>query len=215
MKDFDDIPNAVGVFPDVTAIDCSGPGEVDGTSIIADTMTDQFGWVQALLSEVGDTPSGSAETATVSQILNAIKLLPAVYSLPFTPLLIGTGWVFPGGNPWSLSSNANYGIFFGGILLPNVPLDLTIEVRITPGAARAGANRPSAQLFYTTTASDIPQSEIGPIYTDTGSSIQTITLSKNFTPVDSNSYVLKVTAGNDALSNIDIVHYVKITQNAQ
>lgn len=77
MKDFADIPNSSGSFPDVTAVDCSGPGETDGTAIIADTMTDDFGWKQALLDDINETPNDSAETASASQILDAIKTLIA------------------------------------------------------------------------------------------------------------------------------------------
>lgn len=75
MKDFADIPNSSGSFPDVTAVDCSGPGETDGTAIIADTMTDYFGAVQELLTIANITPDDSAEAVGASQIVEALREL--------------------------------------------------------------------------------------------------------------------------------------------
>lgn len=217
MKNFEDLLNAVGTFPNVTSVDCTGPGETDGTEWTSDTITDLFGWMQALLVEVGDTPNDAAEEDTASQLLNAIKMLPSVYAIPLTHSLLGVDWAFPTGvgNPWSVSSLVNSGRFNHGIILPDVPIDLTIAVRINPGAARTGTNRPNATLYYTTFASSTPQIEIGPAYTDTGSSLQTITLQKNFTPVANNNYILRVQAGNDGAANPDIVTNITVTKIAQ
>jgi len=53
----------------------SAPGAGDGTPWETDTMKDIMGFQQALLSEAGITPSGTAETATASQYLEAITAL--------------------------------------------------------------------------------------------------------------------------------------------
>ena len=73
MKDFADIAYTSGSFPDVTATDASNPSLRNGTPLTADFMTDIFGMVQAILNSAGITPSGSAETSSVSDVLEGIQ----------------------------------------------------------------------------------------------------------------------------------------------
>jgi hypothetical protein len=215
MKDFADIPNKVGTFPNVTAVDCTGPGETDGTAVIADTMTDYFGAMQALLNAVGDTPSGSAETATVSQILTAMQLIPAVSVIPAEyGVWSGTGWAPGGGWPYDVWSNANSAIIYFSVLLPSTPLSLTIDIEVLTGAARAGTNRTNAKLMTFAPGAGVPTNEIPVVYSSTSAALQTITLSKSFTPVAGNRYVLEIQAGNDGATNRDIVYIIKVTKNA-
>lgn len=79
MRDFSTLANTTGSFPDVVAEDCSGVGATDGTPYLAQIIDDGwFGWMQALLNSVGDSPNGSIESDSgTSQILNAIKTLIA------------------------------------------------------------------------------------------------------------------------------------------
>jgi hypothetical protein len=218
MKDFADIDNSVGDFPNVTSIDCTGPGETDGTAVIADTMTDQFGWVQALLSEVGDTPSGSAETATVSQILNAIKLLPNISVIPTDyGVWNSTDWAYLAASniPFQINSNANNGRIFYSVPLPAVPMDLTIDIEVSPGASRAPGNRMSAKLMKHATGGGVPTTEISAVEDAGGTSIQFITLNSSFTPVADAKYYLEIKAGNDGAANKDSLYTVRITKDAQ
>jgi hypothetical protein len=218
MKDFADIDNSVGAYPNVTAADCTGPGETDGTAVIADTMTDYFGFIQALLEEVNDTPSGSAEEDTNSQILNAIKLLPNVENVPTgRGIWDATDWGFVAASniPFVLFSAADSkGVYFS-IVLPDVPMDLTIEVDVSPGAARAGGNRMRATFFRVAKATSIKAVEIASVYDDGTASTQTITLSKSFTPTATNQYYIELVSGNTGSASPDQVITITVTKDAQ
>ena len=73
MKDFSTIPNTTGSFPTVESENCTGPGTTDGTPITKDVLDDIWGAMQAVASEGGETPSGNAEVAGTSQLLDAVK----------------------------------------------------------------------------------------------------------------------------------------------
>jgi hypothetical protein len=218
MKDFANITGASGTFPDVVAQDCSGPGETDGTAVIADTMTDYFGAIQALMEEVNDTPSGSAEEDTDSQILNAIKLLPNVENIPTgRGIWDSTDWNFVSASviPFAVDSNANTkGIYFS-VVLPDVPMDLTIDIDVTPGAARGVGNRMKATLYRVPKATSTKAVEIASVEDDGSTSTQTITLSGSFTPVATHQYYIEVVSGNDGGTNYDRILTITITKDAQ
>jgi hypothetical protein len=61
MKSFVDIPQVNGVFPGVTAKNCSGAGATDGTPAIQEWVNNFWGHMQTLLNRVGITPSGVLE----------------------------------------------------------------------------------------------------------------------------------------------------------
>jgi len=73
MKDPAGVLNASGAFPSVIAVDNATPGL--GTGFEELWVTDAWGFFQALMSAAGFTPSGSAETATTSQLLEAVRYL--------------------------------------------------------------------------------------------------------------------------------------------
>ena len=73
MKDFANIDFTTGAFPTVTADQSSGPTVRDGAPLDADWLNDLWGSFQALLSKAGITPSGSNESTTASDILDAIR----------------------------------------------------------------------------------------------------------------------------------------------
>lgn len=63
-----------GVFPEVKAKDASTDLSVDGTDWSAINIDDLlWGWIQALLDFVGQTPNGQAEVFDNSQIFNAMR----------------------------------------------------------------------------------------------------------------------------------------------
>lgn len=64
-------PNAA--YPLGSAKDVTAPGTGDGTPLRALWVNDLWGFQQAILAEAGFTPSGLAETATVSQYLSGLK----------------------------------------------------------------------------------------------------------------------------------------------
>ena len=73
--DFQNLANSSGSFPDVIGVDASAPGATDGTELTADLFNDFMGAFQAILNEVGSTPSGSPESGSgTSQILNALRI---------------------------------------------------------------------------------------------------------------------------------------------
>ena len=63
-----------GVFPEVKAKNASSQLATDGTDTAAINIDDtSWGWIQALLNFVGQTPNGVPETYNASQIFNAMK----------------------------------------------------------------------------------------------------------------------------------------------
>lgn len=73
MKDFADIAQTVGTFPDVSAQNDTSPGAKDGTPLVAQWVSDLFGFFQAILDYASDTPDGNAEVHDASQLLDSIK----------------------------------------------------------------------------------------------------------------------------------------------
>jgi hypothetical protein len=75
MKDYSTQPYTTGSFPNVTAQNTSGPGELDGSPFNKQFIDDLWGARQALLDAAGLTPNAQDETATNSQFLEAIYIL--------------------------------------------------------------------------------------------------------------------------------------------
>lgn len=73
MKDYANIPNTSGAFPDVVSQNATGPGETDGTPYLKDVVDDLWGARQDLMSEAGLSPNGVSEAAGSSQSLQALK----------------------------------------------------------------------------------------------------------------------------------------------
>jgi len=75
MIDYSSLPNTQGgAFPSTQGKDASTPTSFDGTPYNEIFIDDLWGANQALMSYAGLTPSGSAESASVSQRLEAMKL---------------------------------------------------------------------------------------------------------------------------------------------
>lgn len=219
MKDFADIPNSSGTFPSVIAQDCSGPGETDGTALIAETMTDYMGFIQALLSDVGATPDDSVEVYTASQILNALKLIPGEQVIPICSGLpesnVGAtpeqAWEFnlSSSTPW-LSTQNNGKLYFPINIPLNVEINLQVEVQVVPGAARSGADRVSLGIYsYQLNSLTL----IGSVdYDNGGTTLDTLidTVSGLTPTIDTRCYMAIIKAGNDGATNQDKVAAVKI-----
>jgi len=78
MKDFANVDNITGTFPDVVPQDSTGPATEDGTPLTAAWLADVWGAFQAILDFAGVTPNGDSEkpldpsASEYSQILDAI-----------------------------------------------------------------------------------------------------------------------------------------------
>lgn len=208
MKDFSLIDGSSGSFPDVVAVDCSGPGEIDGFAIIADYLNDSgLGWIQALLNEIGETPNGSNEADGASQILDAIKLIGTLKM--YHPCSWISAW--DGSNPdWEyiistnrLDSLVNYAGAVLPVFLPIGTLDTEFTIRVDPGAARSGTNRMAVQLYKQTRTGSL--STVGTIVYDNGTaSEQDMIVTNNSLVVAADEmYLLRLTAGHDAATNQD------------
>lgn len=68
-----------GAFPNTAALNSTTPTATDGTEYVAEQINDDWGFSQALLSEVGLTPNGVTEIYTNSQKLEAIRLMALRY----------------------------------------------------------------------------------------------------------------------------------------
>jgi hypothetical protein len=211
MKDFADIDNAVGTFPNVTAQDCTGPGETDGTAVVAETMTDRFGWIQALLTEAGDTPNDAVETSSASQILDDIKLLPVEYTIS-----LSEGWEYEGATDWEFyedywTCNSNETFVYFPIFLPDVQMDLDIAVRVDPGGVETGTDRMAVVLQEK--AQDGTYGDVGTrAYDDGTASLQTITKSyTSLTPDTAKAYRIGIKSQQG--TNTDTVTFIKINKS--
>jgi hypothetical protein len=81
------VGNIVGTWPDATAVDDPVAGV--GTNLEASWLTDLFGIFQAMLYQAGMVPSGSQESKTVSQFINAMSTMFATPG-ELVPLLTST-----------------------------------------------------------------------------------------------------------------------------
>ena len=64
-----------GEFPNIKAVNASGPNNKDGTPYTADVLDDIWGWMQALMAKADIKPNGESESADTSQLLEALKIL--------------------------------------------------------------------------------------------------------------------------------------------
>lgn len=66
--------NFSGTFPDILAINASGPSATDGTEFISDMINDSmWGVWQMILNRAGLTPNGVLESDSASQIKDALQ----------------------------------------------------------------------------------------------------------------------------------------------
>lgn len=66
--------NRTGVFPDILAVNASGPSATDGTEFIANMINDSmWGVWQMILNRAGLTPNGVLESDSASQIKEALQ----------------------------------------------------------------------------------------------------------------------------------------------
>ena len=214
MKDFADLDNSSGSFPDVVGVDCSGPGETDGTELTADYFNQHFGWIQALLNDQGVTPDGNDESdSSGSQILNAIKTLIIPTVIPVSDLCVagsaGNNWFYDT-SAGGLKSLINSGSAVCGIpVVYGLGQTIDLTILVTPGAARTGTNRMTAQLSYITD-SGTGLTSINTAYDDGTTGLQNISLSSGaFTPVAGRTYFLIMLGGNTAASAQDYIYSIK------
>ena len=134
MKDFATLPNISGTYPDVEPVDNTGAGTDDGTPVIKQWVTEIFGVFQALLDKAGLSPSGIAESATTSQILNAIRMI-CMYP----------GTIFAWGGPQT-DIYADLGI--RGLLLNGQGVLCATYTDLVTATYCGDANNPSAPAYY-------------------------------------------------------------------
>lgn len=109
-----------GTFPNTLGVNSTGPSTKDGTELIANLFNDYIGvFPQALLSEMGIAPSGNAETAAISQQLDALKGLIS---------RLGSGW----------------GVI--GRAAVDTIHDVTLSVGVVPDSTRAYMLRLTAEI---------------------------------------------------------------------
>jgi len=215
MKDFADLDNSSGSFPDVIGVDASGPGETDGTELTADLFNDIFGFFQTILNSNGDTPSGTAESASgISQLLDGIKRLVCKKTYSACNYKIDReatrawNYVFNTGGTEQIDSLVNSGYAFLPIELPKggTEIDLTITTAILPGASRSGVNRMNATLWYSDGTGNIA-TEITTVYDLGTTAPQNLVLTKSsFTPLSTREYFLVIQAGNTGAASTDSVY---------
>lgn len=85
MKALSGVVNSSGSFPNVIAVDKSGPSATDGTAVQSLWMSEVFSMAQAVLNAASITPSGTTDTCgatagdvTGSQFFEALQLALAV-----------------------------------------------------------------------------------------------------------------------------------------
>ena len=67
--------NFSGAFPDILAINASGPSATDGTEFVSNMINDSmWGVMQMILNRAGLSPDGVLESDTASQIRDALQL---------------------------------------------------------------------------------------------------------------------------------------------
>lgn len=223
MQDFYAIPNTTGTFPDVAAQNASGPGVTDGTAITKQFVDEIFGFFQALLSDYGVSPSGSAEVHDSSQLLDAVKntwrkSIAGGWAIPGTALLS----VDPASSNWYrgssyMSSQANGGQCKVPLLLnPTWETVDTIYAYVYAGdGSRTGDDRLRVRFVsHNLITGAITEIAEGAQAASSGS--QTITLSSIGHSVIGNGYSIEVIAGTDGTHVADRVYglYVEGTRRA-
>lgn len=75
MQDYEvAFTNKSGTFPDIVAINASGPGATDGTEFNANMINDSmWGVMQMILNRAGLSPNGVLESDSASQIREALQ----------------------------------------------------------------------------------------------------------------------------------------------
>jgi len=73
MLDYSTVPNTAGAFPNVVALNATGPGATDGTPFIKQMIDDLWGARQALMDAAGLSPNAVQEAAGASQNLEALR----------------------------------------------------------------------------------------------------------------------------------------------
>lgn len=72
MKDWGDLDNVTGVYPNAVPNDVSAPGAGDGTKVEAAWVTDHWGFLQAILDYVGEDADDTDEENDDSQLQRAL-----------------------------------------------------------------------------------------------------------------------------------------------
>jgi hypothetical protein len=210
MKDFATyLTNITGAFPNIVPQDCSGPGETDGTEVLADLLNDGiFGWIQALMSLNSTTPDGTAESSTASQIIYCILKLLMGKTIPME-------WAQFDADSWnvsiydqSITTKANsqalsFPIDSPLIIASPVNPSMLVGIIVYPGAARTGANRMRMDVIESGTSE--VKTVVGSVY-DNGTANEQ-TLSVTYTHDFTKRYKIEIYSGNTSKSYPDSVHY--------
>ena len=219
------LANITGSFPNIAAQNCTGPGETDGTEIVADLVQDtQLGWIQALMNAAGLSPNGVSESSSASQILDALKAL--LYDNGYINLATGKAynqnetdisWSYGyNGAPWWWSILDEAQMVFPIRLPRGMIIDITANILVNPGAVRSSTNRMSVEIGYVGVIAAPPYFGWtmigGPVYDDGTSDEQTITATVASHTVQAiGDYYIHVTAGNNAAANGDLLTRAQLT----
>jgi hypothetical protein len=151
---------------------------------------------------------------TVTKIIHPCSFMPNVAYPTQLPdwITVSTGW----------RSETD----FGGIRIPlALPIEslasssITVEVLVTPGAARTGTDRMAVttlqqELDWTTPAPG-GDTFVDTVYSDTTTQTQIITVVSSFTVNAARSFAVVVSSGNDGSTNEDVLHGCRVTYSLQ
>lgn len=81
MKDFGDITQTTGTYPDVAAVNDTVPGDKTGTPYTKQMVDELFGVFQAILNAAHLTPNDSAEAAAASYSIESSQIAQAIQAV--------------------------------------------------------------------------------------------------------------------------------------
>jgi len=81
MKDFGDITQTTGTYPDVAAVNDTVPGDKTGTPYTKQMVDELFGVFQAILNAAHLTPNDSAEAAAASYSIESSQIAQAIQAI--------------------------------------------------------------------------------------------------------------------------------------
>ena len=151
---------------------------------------------------------------TVTKIIHPCSFMPNVAYSTQLP-----DWVTVSGG-WQSATD------FGGIRIPlALPIEslasssITVEVLVSPGAARTGTDRMAVttlqqELDWTTPAPG-GDTFVDTVYSDTTTNTQIITVVSSFTVNAARSFAVVVSSGNDGSTNEDVLYGCRVTYSLQ
>ena len=175
----------------------------------------------------GDAATGASLLATAQALSNRCKYmynrltrLDGLYEASATRLIDITSiaadpvkWLFAVTYWTSLGNSVSMVTALGSADLPHGATLTGVSLRVTPGAARAGANRVALKLY--SVAADGTWAQIGSTaYDDASTNPQSVAITGLSTVIDRSlySYAMRITSGNTGASAADNVFSASLTR---